>query len=179
MLDGSRSARVAPPVHPRLNPAALLAISVLLLQAGCGGDDGKEIIRAAESAVLPSTTAQLAGSITPPSYLQVDIGRSSLRTVRITREGDEAATVRAQTQTAVRVSPKLDKAPYLRVVPSDGGTMMFTTVARVPVYKSGDGDWIAESERLKLEGPAVPESSPTEQEQARKLAIEAVRALLT
>jgi len=150
-----------------------------VVASGCGGSDNGDMIRAAESVILPVAREHVGRMVTPPTYLQADVRRPVLGDAQVVEEGEGLGRVRGTVQVTVVLTPKLDKARHLRVIRASGAQMTVRATAEAFVSRTEDGTWIADRKAVRLEPRPVVEPSPDDEEAARRLAVEAVRALVT
>lgn len=157
---------------------ALAVTAAALGLAACGGsDDSEEARAAAEPAVLRQARESLE-AVPGPSYTDMSVSRPTLEAVRVVEER-AGRRLTGRVRAEVKLTPKPDKAPFLRVLPEDGASTTVTRAVSVSLFKNDQGKWETVAESVEVSEPGAQELSPADQEQARLLAVKAMTTLLT
>lgn len=160
-----------------------LAVSLVLVPtlAGCGGggtDDETGDIKKAVQASAVQELGESTFAVSGPNYLDIAVGTPRISGLKVTKQGENVALVTGRVQAEVSVTPKPDKAELLRVVPASGGTVIEARQFAVQTIKQAD-DWLIGEDGFDVEDGSPRELTPEELEEARQLAVAAMKALLT
>lgn len=149
---------------------------MLLGLAGCGDGGDDDVKRAAEPAVVRKATEDLR-AVQPPAWGDVAVSRPTLQSIAVVKQRAGrrvSGTVRAQ----LKLTPKPDKAPFVRVLDKTGATTTVTRRFTADVVKAGD-HWQVSAASVRIQAAPRPAPSSAAREQARTRTLDAVKALLT